>query len=93
MGQMVPYAGLTRGSPVLKSDNGFRQFFESWSRVVTKFFEKLKTGQTAVEEETGYGKRSAPAIKRVTECGRREQADPDETADNIDTQAQKESVE
>jgi hypothetical protein len=53
----------------------------------------LKTGQTAIEEETGDSKRSAPAIKRVTGCGRRQQADPDKAADNIDPQTHQKGVE
>ena len=58
-----------------------------------KALEPLKTGQTAVEKEAGNGKRPAPAVERVTESGRRQQADPDKAADNIDIQAEEEGVE
>ena len=84
--------------PALRDEHGKGKAFpgdKSNALVIVPIvvLEPLKTDQAAVEEEAGNGKRSAPAIKRVTEGGRRQQADPDKAADNIDIQAHEEGVE
>src|SRR2546427_8758966 len=46
--------------------------------------QKLKAGETTVEQKTGNGKAAAPAIERVERSHRRDQSNPSQAANKID---------